>query len=376
MKPYIAINASALIKRNKTGVEWYVWQLLKYLAREWKESDPPIVLFAPKKLVSSSDLQNIPFLKKNWHLKLLKGNFLWTQYHLLKFLKRYPPLVLFSPSYISPYFLPKNIPTVNVVHGLEGEYFPEFKTIKQIIAEYYWVVPVLKKSTRLIAVSEHTKKDLNYFYHIPLAQIKTVLSGPGTLENDEIGNLSLRKSTKLIKFLFLGGFRERKNLITALKIFLELKKLTKKNTQLLIAGNISKNNPIVNNLIKLGEKNIVLLGYISEAEKKRQLKSAHFLLYPSFYEGFGFPVLEAQAFGAIPVVLKGSGLNEVGGRGIIELAPPSKNKSLGIELMKIIEDPVKQKSLRQLGLENAQKFSWQSCAREVRKILLNFSIKG
>lgn len=52
MKPYIAINAAALFKKDKTGVEWYVWQILKYLAQEWKETDIPIVLFVPRNLIS------------------------------------------------------------------------------------------------------------------------------------------------------------------------------------------------------------------------------------------------------------------------------------------------------------------------------------
>lgn len=378
MKPYIAVNAAALVKKHKTGVEWYTGQLLKYLSQEWQDSDPPVVLFVPGNSGKVANFQN-----KNWRIKSLPGKFLWTQYCLLKFLKRRPPALLFSPSYVPPKFLPDNIPTVTVVHGLEGEYYPEFKTVKQIIAEYLWVSPLLKRSrmaryaSTIIAVSEHTKKDLNYFYHIPPEKIKTVLSGPGTLNDNRAGTRRAafpRKDNRIINFIFLDGSSERKNLALAIKIFLK----TKKNVETLHATSLLRmyvTGRIKDKRIKKTlrrQNDIHLLGYVSESKKRALLKSAHFLLYPSFYEGFGFPVLEAQAFGAVPIVLKGSGLKEISGPGVIEIDPSSKKDSLVLELVKVINNPIEYKKVQKMGRENVKRFSWRQCARQVRKILLGF----
>ncbi|MBM3256477.1 MAG: glycosyltransferase family 4 protein [Candidatus Moranbacteria bacterium] len=381
MKPYIAINATALFKPQKTGIEWYSWQLIKYLAREWKKSDPPVALLAPRDLIKQrGDKQSIISLlpkNKNWHIKPLPGKYFWTQYRLSKFLKRYPPALLFSPAYVAPRFLPKSILTVNTVHGLEGEYFPEISSFQKTLIERFLYLPALKKSTRIIAVSEHTKKDLHYFFGIPLEKIATVLSGPGTLDEETytVENKLKLPLAKNVKFFFLGGENERKNLEMALKIFLKIKKTVRKQhaVSLYIAGNIPNK---LKKIISSGEKNIALLGYVSEKEKIRQLKSANFLLYPSFYEGFGFPVLEAQALGTVPVVLKGSGVAEIGGRGLIEINPTSQEKDFAVELASTIRNPEKYKELQTLSQKNIQRFSWRCCAAQVRKILTGLTDKN
>jgi glycosyltransferase involved in cell wall biosynthesis len=355
---YIAINAAALAKPDKTGVEWYVWQMLKYLAREWKTTDPTIVLFAPKSY-------KLPqFKNKNWRTKYLPGKCCWTQYHMLKFLKRYPPALLFSPSYVAPRFLPKNIKTVNVVHGLEGEQFPEFRSIKDTLADYLISIPVLKKSSEIIAVSEHTKQDLNFFNSIPLSKIKVALSGRGSLKDNF--EPKIKKDSKKINFLFLGGDDERKNLPLALRIFSCLQKLTSKNIILTLAGKIT--DAKIQQLVKTN-KNIAYLDYVEEKRKVALLESSHFLLYPSFYEGFGFPVLEAQACGTVPIVLAGSGLDEVSGADIVEFNPLKEKESLA-KITALIKDQKKYSQMQKKGLKNSQQFTWQKCAQGVRKILI------
>jgi len=357
---YIAINAAVLVKPDKTGVEWYAWQLLKYLAREWKDTDPMVVLFAP------GNGQKIPdFKKKNWRIKHLPGKYLWTQHHLRKFLKRYPPALLLSPSYVSPRFLPKSIPAVNVVHGLEGEHYPEFRSIKDTVTDYLINIPALRKSAAIIAVSKHTKTDLNYFYGIPPDLTRVVLSGRGTID-DDFAHTDEKKNKQNIQFFLLAGPGDRKNLPLALEIFFRLRELSPKEITLAIAGTIKDKK--LRELIKT-DRNISYLGYVDEKTKIELLESSHFLLYSSLYEGFGFPVLEAQTCGAIPIVLEGSGLKEVGGNAIVEFNPLSKRKSLR-KIVELIKEPEKYRQKQKIGLKNSQRFSWQSSARETKKILL------
>jgi len=357
-RTYIAINATALGKPNKTGVEWYAWQLLKYLAREWKAPDPPVVLFTTNR--PGTEIQN-----KKWRFKILPGKIFWTQYHLLKFLKRHPPALLFSPSYVAPRFLPPKIKTVNVVHGLEGERYPEFRSLKNTLGDYLINVPTLKKSFAIIAVSKHTKADLSYFYNIPSDQIKIIPSGGGTLE-DDFESETKKKSGKNINLFFLAGSNDRKNLPLALRIFSNLKKIASVKISLTIAGIITE---IKYRKLILADKNIHYLGYVNEKEKIEQLKSSHFLLYTSFYEGFGFPVLEAQKCGAVPIVLKGSGLKEIGGEAIVEYDPANEGKALE-KIKELIKDRQKYSQMQKIGLKNSQGFSWQKCAKQTRDILI------
>jgi len=366
VKTYIAINAEALGKPDKTGVEWYGWQLLKYLSREWQASDPPVVLFVSDRLKTGLDSIFWSAACKNWRVKILPGQFLWTQYHLSRFLKRYPPALLFSPAYVAPRFLPKNIATINVVHGLEGEHFPEFNPLKNTVADYLTNVPALKKSSAIIAVSKHSKNDLHHFYGLPLNQIKVVLSGRGSLDDDFTAQPKKDRGT--VKLLFLGGSNERKNLPLALRIFTQLQKLALSKITLHIAGEVTDDKML--KLIK-ANKNISLLGYVGEKRKIKLLESSHFLLYPSFYEGFGFPALEAQTCGAIPITLKGSGLNEVGGAGIVEFDPFQEKGSLA-KIAGLIIDPKKYGQMQKKGVKNSQRFTWHACAQATKKILLKY----
>lgn len=370
---YIAINATSLFKSPRTGIEWYTYRLLEYLEKVWDESDPQVVLLAPRNLFRNSD-RKLFALRANWKLKLIKGKYLWTQFYLLRFLKKYPPSLLFNPSYVAPLFLPKNIPTVAVVHGLEGEYYPEFKSLKQTILEYLWIIPSLKKSAQLIAVSRHTKKDINYFYGISTDKIKTVMSGPGSLNEDLFetrlfsDNRKSLASNEDIKFLFFGG-DERKNLKLAIRIFFKFKKsiTANRNAFLYITGKVKDKK--LKKIISRRKKDIIELGYLSEGKKRKHLKLANFLLYPSFYEGFGFPILEAQAFGAIPIILKDNGLNEVGGGGLIEYDVNEEKKSMS-KIIDCITKPDKYKKLQKLGRENVKKYSWEKCAAATKKTII------
>lgn len=376
---YIAINATALFKSRKTGVEWYSFQLLKYLSRVWQRGDPKVVLFAPQNLIKRSNPHNFMALKNpRWRLKPLKGKYFWTQRVLRNFLRRRPPLLLLSPSYVAPVFLKKSIPTLTVVHGLEGEYFPEVKSAQKTISEYVFYLPALKKTTKIIAVSKHTQEDLVHFFGLPRERISVVLSGPGTLDDAQVKALESqppRKNKKVFNFLFVGGGEERKNLETGLRIFNAFQKQCRQQCRLFVSGSLKRKSKILERLLKENPQNIIKLGYVSETAKIKYLKKCHFLLYPSFYEGFGFPVLEAQMFNTVPVIIKGSGVAEIGGQGIIEVNPASQEQELAVELLKVTNSPAGYRRLQELGRQNVQKYSWRRCAEEVRKILLNCSHK-
>ncbi len=361
---YVAINATSIFKSYKTGVEFYAFQLLKHLALEWKEDDPKVILFVPQHLLNNKN-QPLP-LPSNWEIKPLEGKIFWTQIYLAKYLRKHPPLLLFSPSYMAPFFL-SGIPTVNVIHGLEGKYVKQKSSFIKKIEEIFLIKPVLKKSAVIIAVSRHTKEDIAKFYNIPLSLIKVIQSGPGTLEKPN--SQALQKSQEMLKCIaFAGNGNSRKNLRKAVKIFLWIKKITRGQAKLYISGRIK--NTKLKELIDHNKNNIVYKKYFSEEEKNEYLKNSHFLLYLSAYEGFGFPVLEAQNFSAVPIVIKDSGLEEVGGEGIIFVDSTEKEEKIAKKIVNLYKNPEKLKQLQTLGLLNLQKFSWQRCAVETKKIML------
>jgi len=360
---YIAIDGSALVKRNKTGVEWYGVKLIKYLSFKWKAEDLPVVIFIPQK-------RKIRFKPKNWHIQFIPQKLFWTQYHLLKFLNKYPPQVFLSPSYIAPRFL--NSPSVNIVHGLEGEHFREFESIKDKIVKHVFVKPVLRKS-KIVTVSNHSQKDLKKYFNLPS---QVILSGVGTLDDNRVIRIlrtarDIKKSKTQINLLFIGGLNPRKNLSGAALIFRQLKKLTKKPIKLTILGGNKKDTAKINYSIQNSpfKKDIIHIPYTANAKKEELLAKSHFLLFPSYYEGFGFPVLEAQTFGAIPVVMKNSGLAETGGEEILEYLEGEENK-VASNMLKVINDTQEHRRMRKNGVDNVRKYSWNKCAKEIKKLVL------
>ncbi len=368
----IAVNASALSRKSKTGVEWYTFLVLKNLHAIWRENDPEVVLYSPK---VDEDILRL-FSKSNWRFKFLKAGPLWTQTKLCSALSRSKPDLLFSPSYIAPKFLQKNIQTVTTVHGLENEYFPEGQSLARIIQERLVYRPSIEKSDQLIAVSEHTFDDLIKFYRINPEKIKVIKSGPGSFDDSEKRALikisGEKKSKKRIEFLFLGGHLERKNFNLALQIFSLIGEKTNIPIKMVAIGRIGQKSAETEKLLNRLGSRVEILGYVEEKIKRELLRSAHFLLYPSFYEGFGFPILEAQLNNVIPIVLQAENFREIGGRSVLELID-SKSKQLNIEkILELVKDSEKRESLAQSGLLNAEKYSWLKCAEKTREVLVNF----
>ena len=364
---YIAINATSIFKDQKTGVEWYSLQLVKYLIKEWKGNDPKVVLLAPEKLVRGKE--NLLDLPKNWQLTAISGNFLWTQFWLLRCLKKNPPLLLFSPSYVAPFFLGK-IKTVNVIHGLESYYDKNPSYLKNI-QDFLLTEPAIKRSSKIVAVSHHTKEDLVKFLKIAEEIIHVIQSGPGAFSDEEVHFLAKIKEkdqNNLFISAFFGGNNPRKNLEKTIKIFLRLIKIMGSKVKFYVSGEIQ--NRKIENIFKKNNKNFVYKKYFSEEEKKEYLEKSHFLFYLSSYEGFGFPVLEAQKSGAIPVILKQSGLAEVSGQGVLDFGKEESESKTAREIVNVFKNQKFRRELVEAGYENLKRFSWQRCAEEVRSLLI------
>ena len=110
------------------------------------------------------------------------------------------------------------------------------------------------------------------------------------------------------------------------------------------------------------------LGYVTEEEKRYLLSNADVFLFPSFYEGFGLPVLEAQAAGVPAVISLTSCLPEVAGEGALYVNPQN-SAQIAEAVKKVIDDSVLRDRLRQLGLENTRRFSWELCAKKTLEAL-------
>ncbi len=385
----IIIAAKNTFLKQRTGVEEYSFQLLKHIAK--KEKKEQVVIYT-NKIKEKIDLPS------NFHLKVIRLPFLWTQVGLSwKILKlrvmnyrSRTTLTLFIPAHVMPVIHPKR--TIVTIHGLEYEHFPEYYSWFSRRYLRWSTYYATKHAWKIISVSKNTKQDLIKLYRADPNKIKVIYHGV-TINQKSNSPIKVLCKTKVLQiknqndnqkitnkkyFLYLGRIELKKNVLGIIKAFAIFKKNYEDRGQkpyaisykLILAGGVGYGWKI----IKHGtcnlkhKKDIIFMGYVDEKTKWQLLKNAEVLVFPSFYEGFGMPILEAQSVGTPVITSKGSSMEEITDKTAL-LVDPNKPEKIVEAMYKIINDKKLRKNLIEQGHKNVKKFSWQKCAERTTKIL-------
>jgi glycosyltransferase involved in cell wall biosynthesis len=344
---------------RRTGIEEYSYQIIKHLRD--KLGDCEVRLYLKK-------AQKIDFeIPSNWKLKTIKFPYLWTQFGLSLEMLLHPLDVLFIPAHVVPIFHAKK--TIVVVHGLEFEFIPKAYSFWARMYMRWSIKSSCRWAKKIIAVSENTKKDLVRLYKVPEGKIEVIYEGIEPIRNYELNsNLRTMLNTKCL--LFIGRLEERKNITGIIKAFDILKEKYKIPHKLILAGKPGYGYENIKEKIENSEykNNIILAGYVGEEEKQELLKNAEVFLFPTFYEGFGLPILEAEALGVPVVASNNSSIPEVLGNSAI-LVNPKKPEEIAEAVWKILSDENLRDNLIRKGLENVKRFDWEKCAEKIVKIL-------
>ena len=364
----IGIDASRAFGKERTGTEEYSYQLIKNLAMT-DTSRHQIFLYIKKDFLIDFDLPD------NFQLKIISTNRFWTQIGLASEMMTNKPDVLFVPSYAIPQIHPAK--TVVTIHGLEYRYCPECYSLKERLLLELNTKSSIKWASKIITPSESTKKDLIKFYKVNADKIKVVYHGAGkspllrggwgcvkeilqhTPSPSQEGNNSI---------LFIGRLEKRKNLvglIKAFEIFKESYKLQATSYKLILAGKAGFGFAEIEKTIQDSpfKKDIVLKNYVSEEEKNELYKNADLFILPSFYEGFGLPILEAMSYGVPVICSNTSSLPEAAGNEAL-LINPNSPEEIAEAMKKVFNDDNLRKKMVEKGFENVKKFSWEKCVRE------------
>lgn len=171
-------------------------------------------------------------------------------------------------------------------------------------------------------------------------------------------------------FLFIGRIEERKNIGNIIKAFEILKEKYDISHKLVLAGKPGFGYEKIQNKIQETRYNnqIVLTGFISEEEKWELLKKAEAFVFPTLYEGFGIPALEAQSVGCPVVASNNSSIPEVV-EGSALLVDPQDPKDIAESIYKLISDESLKNAIIAKGLENVKRFSWDKCANQITELI-------
>lgn len=367
----IGIHALAVDKEERTGVEEYTYQVIRHMLMLPESQGHQFFLYVSPRYLSrgrSSPLDifgSYPIVSRAW-TKVLRSPIFWTQLRLSLEMLTHPVETLFIPSHVLPLLHPRR--SVVTIHGLEYEYYTSYYPKKHRSYLRWMTRFSATRASRIIVPSESTKSDVVARYHIDPEKVAVVPHGAsyGKAEKERIQPRRRKKPY----LLFMGRIEMKKNIIGVLEAYTILREGYGLDHELLLVGPAGFGYGVIKQAIRSSRfrNDIILTGYIPEREKQDILRHADIFVFPSWYEGFGLPILEAQALGVPVVTSSVSSMPEVAGRGAI-LVDPANVEELADAIFEILDRQGLRERLISLGEENVERFHWDECARKTFKVL-------
>ncbi len=362
----IAIQAADLDSPRIDGTRVYLLNMLNRFGKISPSDD----FFIYHKRDFNPELAPDNF--SNYHTVSKNFPIYWTQTRFAMELWKENCEALWMPMQALPFVRRRNLKTAVTIHDLAFKYFPELFPKKDLRRLNLFTDFAAKKADKIIAVSESTKNDILSFYPgISEEKVKVIYHGfdpelfqketAGDLSNKILANYKLKAKSYI---LYVGAIQPRKNLGILIEAFEKIKKEDLELKLVLAGGKAWMWEDILNQISKSKyQKDIIVTGTIPFDEIAVLYRNAEVFVFPSLYEGFGIPILEALA-SKIPVVsARNSSLSEVGGDAVLYF-DEKDSKDLADKIKKVIQDENLGKSLIEKGNEQIKKFSWDKCAQE------------
>jgi len=388
----IGIDIRCLMQRERTGVGEYAFNLLDNLFKIdsqnqyflFYNSHAPVEQNLPK-----WNYPNVKFCGFKYSNKLLNFGFRFLGWPKINKMiekklsivplrgisrseKNCPPAggldIFFMPDY-NFFALGGGVRLFLTVHDLSLEIYPEFYSFKKRLwGKFLAKKKILKQARKIIAVSENTRKDLVDYYKTSSEKVEVIplASAIASCHCEETeGRRSNLNNPPENYFLFVGSIEPRKNVES---IILALNQV--KNVDLILVGPKGyRANKVFRLIESLGLKNRVkYLSYLNPKEKKILYQEALALVYQSYYEGFGLPLLEAASCGCPIITAANSAIGETIGQTALLVNPYSVDELI-LAMRQIKEDHQLREKLIAMGYQQTKNFSWQKTAEETLEIV-------
>jgi glycosyltransferase involved in cell wall biosynthesis len=302
----------------------------------------------------------------------------WEQITFPSAAKREQARIMHVPHFAPP-LLTQRIPTVVTIHDVIGLRLPAYRASPAVAAYHRLVARAAKHASMVIAVSESCKRDIMEFIGLPADRVRVVLEAPAAHYRRVLDAQRLRAAREKYGLserfvLYLGGLDQRKNVATLVAAFAAVfHELGDRDLQLFIAGDPNRlgSSPLFPDwrplASTLGIADNIRCAYIAEEDKPTLYSATTCFAYPSIYEGFGLPPLEALACGAPVVCSERTSLPEVVGRAGI-LVNPEDPDALGGAIRRVLTSAELRDDLRARALARAKQFSWEQAAVDTAAI--------
>lgn len=378
----IGIDIRCLSEGKRTGVEEYTLNILENIFSLDKSNE--YVLFLNSFSKPRIDLEqlrkypNVSIRQFYFPNKLLNFSFWYLRWPKID--KMLGGVDVFFMPNINFAAFSKKVKVILTIHDLSFEYYPETFSLKRRLWHAFINARRLAKiADKVIAVSVSSKNDLVSTYAIEPEKVAVIRSGVGENFQEMDGNNAKLIATKeeyglpYYFILFLGTLEPRKNIIGLVRAYNRLRSLNNPELdryKLVIAGVAGwKHEKIYKEILDSRYcEDIILTGYVCDFDKEYVYNLASLFVYPSFFEGFGFPPLEAMACGVPVIASNNSSLPEIIGSGGV-LIDPDKPDELYAAIKTVLLNKDLQENIRKKGLEQARKFRWSRAAEEFLEMI-------
>ena len=363
----VALDAIPLVAA-KTGIGHYTDALAESLARIHTDHQytllSPFDFAFPANHGTPSNLSKMYFPVRSVFRK-------WWLVGLPSMLQISPFDVFHGTNYCIPVFAP--CPTVVTVHDLS--LFNQSHTHEDDnVRRGKRRIPIMmRRASKIIAPSEWTRREIIDHFHVPAERIRVIQEAARKemipLTGEQSAGVLEKHGLTTPFLLFVGTIEPRKNLPALLRAYHELLRTTEHRPRLVICGGSGWKNEEVFQLVdelELGEM-VRFLGYVADEDLPALYSTAECFLYPSVYEGFGLPPLEAMACGAPVITSNASSLPEVVGEAGLTHSPEDYRDLAGL-IAGLLDNRQARDHYRQAALRRSAQFSWDRAARETQAV--------
>lgn len=369
-KKKIAINTRFLLKDKLEGIGIYTQEIFSRVVKLLPEYEF-YFLFDRKPhagFIYSENVKEIIVSPQARHPLLW---YWWFEISIPKILKQLDADLFISPDGFGS--LATQIPQMITVHDLAFEHYETHTPVLVRKFYKYFVPKYCAKAKKILAVSNFTKQDIAERYNIDEKKIDVIYNGIDVEESRVDGQWSMEEYKNRIQqpyFIFIGAVHPRKNILGLLKAFEKFKTDFSHPHQLVIAGRKAwMNNELENFHSSMKYKNdIIWIEKIERSALMSLLKNSFALIYPSFFEGFGIPIIEAMSLGVPVICSDTSSMPEVSAGAAITIDPHDIS-AISKAMNHLIVDEKLRSDLIQKGLNRAKYFDWDFSAKKVADLI-------
>lgn len=348
----------------QSGVGTYTWNLFEHLAGYSGDTVVPLAHRQP-----NGKMATIPIHGRS---RLAGNKTVWMQCVLPLKLARSDLDICHFTNNVAPLWTPR--PSIITIHDMTLWLFPEHHYRRRLLAMRPFVPLAARHAKAIITVSHSAKRDIVRVLGVPAQKVHVIYEAPAACfrplsRDSRTDDLRRRLSLPDRFILYVGTIEPRKNLVRLLEAFAELHIHNEISHHLVFVGQRGwKDNAVFEAVERLGMQSVVhFLGHVPINTLVALYNLADALVFPSLYEGFGLPVVEAMACGT-PVITSATGsLGEVAGDAA-EFVEPAEVESIAAGIRNVLTSDRRRRELRYRGLAHVRRFDWRNTARETRAL--------